>query len=99
RCEKDAVDQVERSADSRKKIAGVLHSGASLDDRFREIPDDCRKAEEQSQRSGVRPVQSRQLSRHQLEQTPAREERKHERTGEAFPGLLRAMCGTIMCLP
>ena len=46
-CEKDAVNEVERAADARKKTPAVLCAAAPLQERFREVADDCREAEDQ----------------------------------------------------
>ena len=40
RREQETVDQVERPADSRQQIAGILHAGAAFHDRFGQIADD-----------------------------------------------------------
>src|SRR5439155_17552317 len=78
RGEQEAVDQVKRPADSRQKVSGILHTGAALNDRFREIADDRSEAKNQAKHRRMRPVQDRKMNGHQLEHAPAGEKRKNK---------------------
>ena len=67
RGEEQAVDQIERAANSRQHVAGILHAGAALDDRFGQIADDRRETEQQSEHDRMRQFKTDKMSRHQLE--------------------------------
>src|SRR5205807_10132751 len=67
RGEEEAVDQIERSADPRQEIPGILDPGAAFEDRLGQVANHRRKAEQQTKQRGMCPIQDRQVSRHQFE--------------------------------
>ena len=89
RGEEEAVDQIERAADSRQHIAGIFHPRAAFDDRLRKITDDRGETEDKPSTIDGSESEPRNV-RHQLKKADASEQRKGKRPEESLPGFLRA---------
>src|SRR5437764_6667462 len=93
RGEKQAVDQIERATNPRKKISRVFDTRAPFQDRLGKIADHRGKSEEQSKDGRMRPGQHGQMLRHQFEQHQAAKGRERESAKKPFPGFFRANLG------